>query len=155
MNRELCGRSSRRGAGRIEQKVRIHSTPGACQRVVTEIISMAELFGFNQSQVSAIGTALSEALTNAMVHGNCGHRDRAIMIQYSIMSHCVRVRITDEGDGFDHAALRDPTTDDRLSTPGGRGVFLMRRLMDQVRYHPLGNSVELLKRRVVTSEISV
>jgi serine/threonine-protein kinase RsbW len=57
------------------------------------------------------------------------------------------VEVTDSGPGFDVATLRDPTDPGHLLTPGGRGVFLMRRLVDGVEYNRQGNRVRLTVRR--------
>jgi serine/threonine-protein kinase RsbW len=60
---------------------------------------------------------------------------------------CAIVEVTDSGPGFDIAGLTDPTDPGHLLTPGGRGVFLMRRLVDGVEYNRQGNRVRLTVRR--------
>ena len=62
-----------------------------------------------------------------------------------ISPNSIYARIEDEGDGFDPAALPDPTDPDRLETPGGRGVLLMRAFMTRVKYNDQGNCVVLEK----------
>jgi serine/threonine-protein kinase RsbW len=57
-----------------------------------------------------------------------------------------RIRITDEGDGFDPGQVPDCTADDRLEMPGGRGVMLMKSFMTRIEYNAKGNSVLLEKR---------
>jgi serine/threonine-protein kinase RsbW len=58
----------------------------------------------------------------------------------------VEIEVADEGDGFDATRVSDPTEPERLLTPGGRGVFLMRRLVDEVHYNERGNVVRLVVR---------
>jgi anti-sigma regulatory factor (Ser/Thr protein kinase) len=57
------------------------------------------------------------------------------------------VHVTDEGEGFDPATVRDPTTPEDLEEPCGRGLFLIRSLVDEVRFNPKGNSICLTLRR--------
>jgi anti-sigma regulatory factor (Ser/Thr protein kinase) len=90
--------------------------------------------------------ALTEALSNAMLYGN--HRDpgKRVRLEIRMQSCSIVARITDEGNGFDPAVLPDPTTPVNVRKTGGRGVFLMRKLLDEVRYNKRGNSVTLVLR---------
>ena len=58
-----------------------------------------------------------------------------------------RFVIADEGRGFDVGAVPDPTAPENLARPSGRGIFLMKTFLDDVRYNEAGNEVTLLKRR--------
>ena len=55
------------------------------------------------------------------------------------------IQIADQGGGFDPGALPDPTSDENLEKPCGRGVMLMRAYMDEIQYNPRGNSVRMVK----------
>jgi len=89
---------------------------------------------------------LTEALSNAMLYGN--HRDpsKRVLVEIAFLQECIEARVTDQGDGFDPAAVPDPTTPENLMKPCGRGLFLMRKLMDEVRYNDQGNQVTLVLR---------
>jgi serine/threonine-protein kinase RsbW len=58
----------------------------------------------------------------------------------------ITARITDQGDGFDPQAVPDPTTPRNITRAGGRGLFLMRKLLDEVSFNDRGNSVTLVLR---------
>jgi serine/threonine-protein kinase RsbW len=87
---------------------------------------------------------LTEALSNAMLYGN--HRDpsKRVLVEIAFLDECIQARITDQGDGFDPAAVPDPTTPENLMKPCGRGLFLMRKLLDEVTFNAQGNQVTLV-----------
>jgi serine/threonine-protein kinase RsbW len=89
---------------------------------------------------------LTEALSNAMMYGNGHDPKKNVRIEVTMVGGSVRARVTDEGCGFDPAAIPDPTTPGNLLKDGGRGLFLMRKLLDEVSYNDQGNSVTLVLR---------
>lgn len=90
--------------------------------------------------------ALTEALSNAMLYGNGADPAKRVRVDVAVCDAHVSARVTDEGIGFDPAAVGDPTTPENLTRPGGRGLFLMRELLDEVSYNDRGNSVTLVLR---------
>ena len=91
--------------------------------------------------------ALAEALSNAMLYGNGADRSKQVRVELTVTRRAIITRVTDEGPGFDYEGVPDPTTPDRLLKPDGRGIFLMRKLLDEVSFNKRGNSVTLLLRR--------
>ncbi len=89
---------------------------------------------------------LTEALSNAMLYGNNGDPEKHVRVEVTIKLEEVSVRVTDEGVGFDPAMVPDPTLPDNISKTGGRGIFLMKALMDEVQFNERGNSVTLVLR---------
>jgi serine/threonine-protein kinase RsbW len=89
---------------------------------------------------------LCEALSNAMSYGNAGDPGKRVRLEMTLADGLLRVRVTDEGNGFDPSGLPDPTAPERLGCDGGRGIFLMRELMDDVQFNERGNEVTLLLR---------
>ena len=135
--------------------------------------TLADAWGLDRTDRLRIGTALEEALLNALYHGNLGVRselkeidhdefykqanerrialpwsDRRIRVQVRLTLQEMEVSIRDEGDGFDPSKLPDPTDPENLDRPCGRGVMLMRAFMDDVRYNATGNEVTLVRKRV-------
>lgn len=92
-------------------------------------------------------TALAEALGNAMVHGNGADPGRLVAIRVELRRSEIRVHVTDEGPGFDVRGQPDPTAPGNVELPAGRGLFLMRQLVDDVMFNAQGNSVCLTLRR--------
>jgi sigma-B regulation protein RsbU (phosphoserine phosphatase) len=90
--------------------------------------------------------ALSEALSNAVLYGNEGDRSKKVRLRASVNAWTIKVQVADEGPGFDHRQVPDPTRSDAIEAPGGRGLFLLRQLADEVAFNELGNVVTLTLR---------
>ena len=89
---------------------------------------------------------LTEALSNAIRYGNGTDPHKRVRMEIEVREQSLTARITDEGCGFDPDCVPDPTTPQNLLKPGGRGLFLMKKLLDEVRYNDRGNSVTLVLR---------
>lgn len=89
---------------------------------------------------------LTEALSNAMLYGNGHDPKKQVRVEVTMVDGALRARVTDQGSGFDPAAVPDPTTPENIMKTGGRGLFLMRKLLDEVSYNEQGNSVTLVLR---------
>jgi len=87
---------------------------------------------------------LTEALSNAMLYGNSRDPSKRVLVEIAFLGKCIQARVTDQGPGFDPAAVPDPTTPENLTKPCGRGLFLMRKLLDEVTYNAQGNQVTLI-----------
>jgi serine/threonine-protein kinase RsbW len=112
---------------------------------VERILEAVADAGLDDGQRDDLAVAVAEALSNAAVHGNRLHQETRVIIGVEVTpGEGAVVEIRDSGPGFDQAALADPTHPARLLTPGGRGVFLMRRLVDQIEYNAAGNQVRLI-----------
>lgn len=95
---------------------------------------------------SNLFVALDEAIANAIKHGNRNDPEKLVSIVAELTPAEATFTITDEGDGFDHTALPDPTDPNYIMRPCGRGVMLIYHLMDEVRYNTRGNQVVMIKR---------
>jgi serine/threonine-protein kinase RsbW len=111
------------------------------------IIEPARKHGFGKDEIFAIRLALDEAVSNAIHHGNANDPDRRIIIEYQIDDQAVRIDITDEGCGFCRDTLPDPTREENLATPHGRGVMLIEAYMTEVRFNNCGNCISMVKRK--------
>jgi len=74
----------------------------------------------------------TEAVNNAMIHGNKSNPDKSVTIRCSAEKKYLTIRVKDEGEGFDPKSLQDPREEKNLMKESGRGVFLMRSLMDTI-----------------------
>ena len=96
-----------------------------------------------------VGLAVREAVANAIKHGNRLDPSKRVDVEVSIADGFVEILVSDEGDGFDPAAVRDPLAPENLFRTNGRGIFYMRRFMDEVSYDAAasgGTSVRMRKR---------
>ncbi len=97
--------------------------------------------------IFAVHLATEEALVNAIYHGNDSDEAKRVHVVCRLSGDRIRIEIGDEGGGFDPAALPDPTTNDQLHVPCGRGVMLMRAFMSRVEFNEHGNVVVMEKDR--------
>lgn len=87
---------------------------------------------------------LTEALSNAMLYGNSRDPSKRVLVEIAFQLGRIQARVTDQGAGFDPSSVPDPTTPENLTRPCGRGLFLMRKLLDEVVYNDEGNQVTLV-----------
>lgn len=109
------------------------------------IMSALERCGYDDDTIFAIKLAFEEAVTNAVKHGNCNDPGKRVHLRYYIDPQRVVLMVRDEGCGFCPEAVPDPTADENLERPSGRGLMLMHSYMTRVYYSPAGNEVWLLK----------
>jgi len=89
---------------------------------------------------------LAEALANAMEYGNCQDPSKRVKVEVAFQGSTITAKVTDQGSGFDPLAVPDPTLRCNLHKEEGRGIFLMRKLLDEVHFNDQGNSVTLVLR---------
>ena len=100
----------------------------------------------SQDESFHIKLALEEALTNAIRHGNQLNSRLKIRVRIRLSSAKAFLDICDQGKGFDYRKLPDPTSKGRLYQPSGRGLYLMRKLMDKVTFYQRGRGVRMERR---------
>lgn len=103
--------------------------------------------GFGEAEVFAIKLALEEGFINAIKHGNKFDSEKIVRVAHKIDEKQAVFTIADDGGGFVPSTVPDPTTDENLERPCGRGLMLMRAYMDEVSYNDVGNKVRLVKRK--------
>jgi anti-sigma regulatory factor (Ser/Thr protein kinase) len=109
--------------------------------------AVCQVAGYDESVTNAVVLATDEATNNIMRHAHRDHPEAPIRIQCHVGAEGIEIRLHDEGDPFDIA--RVPYLDPAELRPGGRGVFLMRALMDELSCQPRaerGNILRMVKR---------
>ncbi len=106
---------------------------------------------FTQEDGEQLWLAIQEGIANAMRHGNKLVQEKTVKVTFTPMVDRFEIRIQDEGPGIDLAAVPDPNLPENLMKPGGRGVFFMRAVMDEVRLDrtPEGSTLVLVKARKI------
>lgn len=127
----------------------IPSETAAGQAVQERIIKTLEDLEYSAHDVFGVRLALEEALVNAIKHGNRMDPNKTVRIDCSIGTEKVRIEIEDQGEGFTPAEVPDPTAEENLERPCGRGIMLMKSFMSLIEYNESGNRVILEKRREV------
>lgn len=87
--------------------------------------------------------SLTEAVNNAIIHGNDQDESKYVKIHMTEGDHGVIFSVTDEGQGFDPENIPDPTTEQFIECCGGRGVFIIKSLADSVDYQDNGCTVQM------------
>jgi serine/threonine-protein kinase RsbW len=121
---------------------------------VNRLVSfLATEFGFppEDSKVN-FPLVMDEALSNAILHGNKGCEERKVHVRIYISSRRFVAQVEDEGDGFDPNGARDPKKEENLFKRSGRGIYLIRELMDKVSYFKGGSVLEVEKHNAFAAE---
>jgi len=127
----------------------IPSTIAALDAVVEKVMGVVQAACCAPEKLDGVELALREALANAILHGNHQDPDKRVLVACYCEAGCeggLLLLVRDEGAGFDSAAVPDPTAAEAIYAGHGRGIFLMRQIMDQVRYRDGGCQVELRQR---------
>ncbi|MEM7576871.1 MAG: ATP-binding protein [Planctomycetota bacterium] len=101
--------------------------------------------GFGDKQMFAIRLALAEVLANAVRHGNDQDPEKMVTAEWTVTAERFTLSVEDEGDGFNPDDVPDPTLEENLLRPCGRGVMLMQAYLTEIRYENGGRRVVLTK----------
>lgn len=113
-------------------------------RIIESFIDNAkEKYQLDDDIYGNIMIAVTEAVNNAIRHGNKDNSAKNVFISLSLEDGMIKFKIQDEGEGFNFHQLPDPTSPENISKPGGRGIFLMKHLSDEVDFKDNGKVVEL------------
>ena len=127
-----------------QRHMQIASRMEGITEVEALINGLCEDFGVEETHYGEILIAMTEAVNNAIVHGNKLDSNKMVDIQVTVSGSELQFRIADEGPGFDFENIPDPTSPENIEKPNGRGVFLMRQLADACEFEELGR-IAILK----------
>ncbi len=114
---------------------------------------LIEEVGFAADDRYWMVTAVREAVTNAVIHGNKEKPGTQVEVWFELGKDSIRVTVADQGDGFDPESLPDPVSKEHLLDSSGRGIFLMHQLMDEVTYtFPKGGGTTISMMRRLREE---
>ena len=130
---------------KLSEAMKISSELKNVKLVSAEILESLLPFNIASYDLLDIRLCLEEALINAIKYGNKLQPDLSIEITYSIDNNILKITVLDQGKGFDHKNLPDPTLEENLQELKGRGVYLIRRLMDEVIFNEVGNQITMMK----------
>jgi len=126
-----------------EKKIRITSQSENIALVEKLVNTICETYNISEDHYGNILVAITEAVNNAIQHGNKANPNKNIDISYLSDDHHLRFSVKDEGPGFNFSQLPDPTNPENIEKPNGRGVFLMKHLADKVEFEDNGSKVIL------------
>jgi len=124
-----------------DQTIKLPSSAKSICKLEEFIKCVADKYSIQPAKYPDILISLTEAVNNAIIHGNKENRDKYVHVVMKKTNAGLSFTVHDEGSGFNPNNLPDPTGPQHLDCCGGRGVFLMRQLADDVRYLNDGRSV--------------
>src|SRR3972149_6213927 len=122
------------GASRDSIQLVIPSEPGRIAEADDFLESALRSRGVPDAIVSDMAIAATELVNNAIIHGNKRDATKTVILTLQITVNEVVIRVVDQGDGFDPGQVPDPLAQENLLREVGRGIFIARSLMDDVRY---------------------
>ncbi len=125
------------------QRFIVGSDRDEIDRIQQDILGVLARYGYDDAACFAVRTAIEEALSNAIHHGNDNDPQRKVTIEYAADEASIEIEIEDEGPGFDPESVPDPTRPENVDIPSGRGIMLMRVYMSEVEFTPAGNRVRM------------
>lgn len=125
------------------ENLKINSNTENLRLVERLVDDVCHIYNVNEDSYGNILIAVTEAVNNAMNHGNQNNPDKFVQIGFETDEKQLIFNIKDEGPGFDYQNLPDPTDPTNLDKVNGRGVFLMKHLADRLEFRNNGQEVSL------------
>ena len=106
--------------------------------------------GFDEDTSSQIAMVSREATVNAVLHGNKQDPEKYVTANFELTDHQLKIQIADQGPGLDPDSVPDPLAPENIMRPCGRGIFLMKAIMDEVHFRQLqpGTEITMIKNRI-------
>jgi len=123
----------------------VKGTRKAFDQIQENVLACMEDCGYTETDLFSVRVAIEEALANALLHGHQGDESRDIEVEWKVDSHAVEISVQDQGRGYDPKMVPDPTADENLALPSGRGVAMMHSFMDEVQINEKGNMVTMTR----------
>ncbi|MFK7920438.1 MAG: ATP-binding protein [Bacteroidia bacterium] len=130
---------------KVLKQLTLESKPEVIHTIESVVDDIRADLDFKEDVYGNVMVAVTEAVNNSVVHGNGGDESKKVFVDFEMENtYRLLVRVTDEGPGFDPSTLPDPTAPENLVNIGGRGVFLMQHLSDEMNFSDDGKQVEMI-----------
>lgn len=126
------------------KKLKIESSIKSLKIVENAIDEMINEIGMTRENYGKIMVSTMEAVSNAIMHGNRSEKEKIVDVEISYKKEKLKIKITDQGKGFMPEKVPDPTVPQNIESVNGRGIFLMSRLADEIKYSKRGNAVTMI-----------
>jgi len=127
----------------IRQK--INSDLKIIPQITMQVFKKLKDLKISDDELFDIRLCLEEALINAVKHGNRTQKDKKVFFKISILPASIKIEIKDEGKGFNYKDIPLPTLKKNLEKTSGRGIFLIKKLMDKVEFLDSGTRIRMIK----------
>jgi serine/threonine-protein kinase RsbW len=132
------------------KRIRIESKLSNLRIVENTVDEITGELGISYNNYGKILISLLEAVNNAIVHGNKSSADKFVDITIEFKMEKLKIKVKDQGMGFSPEKVPDPTIPDNIEEVNGRGVFIMSRLADEIKYSKKGNTVTMVFNNVIS-----
>ena len=118
------------------------------QKVEKVTEKIAKFMRFSEEEQDSLAISVTEIVGNAIVHGNKQDKSKKVIVDFKYKNDTITVSIQDQGKGFKESEIANPLEPENLLKESGRGVFIVRALMDQVYivHNKAGTKVRLVKK---------
>ena len=130
------------------KRLKIESSINNLRIVENAIDEVMNEIGITQENYGKILVSTLEAVNNAIMHGNKYEKDKIVDVEISYKNEKLKIKISDEGKGFVPEEVPDPTIPQNLESLNGRGIFLMSKLADEIKYSKRGNAVTMFFKNI-------
>ena len=120
------------------------STLDSIKKAVNFAEKIANNMKLTETEVCKFAIAISEAVTNAIKHGNKEDKNKNVFININVENEKISVSVKDSGKRFNPDGLKDPTKPENITKSGGRGIYILKSLMDKVDYKFSAEGTELI-----------
>jgi serine/threonine-protein kinase RsbW len=130
-------------ADSTHKKIVLNSSYEEVEKLEQYVKELQQWAGFGDEDQARIMLTLSEAATNAIVHGNKENPDKKVVITGRLSDKTLIISVQDEGNGFDPSKLPDPLKKENLLNEGGRGVYLIEQYADKIQFEENGTKLKM------------
>ncbi len=121
----------------------LDSTLASVNKAEQAVTEVAAKSGFDEDECGRIAMAVREAAVNAVLHGNRYDPTKRVTVSFETIPDSLTITVRDEGPGLDPSLIPDPLAPENLLKQSGRGIFLIRAFMDEVRFRDMSPGTEI------------
>jgi serine/threonine-protein kinase RsbW len=146
-------RDERRAMNATRVSYTLDSTLASVGKAEQAASEMAARSGFDEDDCGRVSLAVREATVNAVLHGNRSDPAKRVTVCFESTPESLTIAVRDQGSGLDPATLPDPLAPENLLKQSGRGIFLIRAFMDEVRILALSPGTEIIMTKFVRGPV--
>jgi serine/threonine-protein kinase RsbW len=130
-----------------KQRVTIFGLRESFDEVQESVLDLMRQNQYCDHDLFSVRVAFEEALANAVLHGHQGDTTSEIDVLWSVTNKFVEIEVVDQGRGYDPKTIPDPTANENLTLPSGRGLAMIRAFMNEVHINERGNHLRMVRHK--------
>lgn len=128
----------------MKKTLQLASDRDSLTKVELLVDELSDRYDLGAEVYANIMVVLVEAVSNAIIHGNRQDKSLYVELLCIVSDELINFRVKDYGNGFDYEAIPDPTSQENIEKPYGRGIFLIRHLADKVKFSDYGRVIDIV-----------